>query len=162
MKFNTNNIISIYESNDILGSNLDNTLSNTTLLDIFDNICPISGDVYATMKGTAADPKNLKITVSNKNDGEHSLFIEASEFINFCEAGEFTTIKEAADSIINEYEYEIPGIGVKDINIVFPSDALNKNELGINKDGIDTNNSWATQLLSGCRRYGLIPRVSKE
>lgn len=167
MKFNISNIHTIYESfeeskvKDQVGANLDNIMANSDILSVFDNICPISGNVYAAMKGSAADPKNLKIAMTTDSDGEHSLFIEAVEFMTFCEASDMDE-GEAAKKIIDSYEGEIPGLGVQNINVVFPNDSLNKNILGGENRGINTRNDWAMRLMRGCYRYGLTPRVGVE
>lgn len=143
------------EHSDETGANLDNTLGDADLLSLFDDICPISGDVYAAMKNAAKDPKNLKITMVKSGDGDESkLFIEAVEFMTFCEANGFT-VGEAAEEIIDAYKEDIPEMDNAEINVVFPSDSLNKNILGSEEYGVDTKNTWPMQLIRGCRRYGL-------
>ena len=49
-----------------------------------------------------------------------------------------------------------------DIHIVFPSDALNKNNLGSQNYGRDVKNDWAMQLMTGIRRYGLKANIGVE
>ena len=143
------------EHNDETGANLDNTLGDADLLSLFDDICPISGDVYAAMKNAAKDPKNLKITMVKSGDGEESkLFIEATEFANYVEASGMT-IGEAAEEIIDVYKEDIPEMNNAEVHVVFPSDSLNKNILGSEEYGVDTQNTWPMQLMRGCRRYGL-------
>lgn len=143
------------EHNDETGANLDNTLGDADLLSLFDDICPISGDVYAAMKNAAKDPQNLKITMVKSGDGDESkLFIEAVEFMTFCEANGFT-VGEAAEEIIDVYKEDIPEMDNAEVHVVFPSDSLNKNILGSEEYGVDTKNTWPMQLIRGCRRYGL-------
>ena len=164
MNFNMKQIHTIYESdvNDQTGANLDNTLRSADLMEIFDNICPITGGVYKAMKNAAADTQNLKVTVSKNGEGEKaSLFIEAVEFMTYVEAcGK--TIGEAADDIVDTYQTDIPGMASDDIHIVFASDALNKNNLGSQNYGRDVKNDWAMQLMAGIRRYGLKANIGVE
>ena len=164
MNFNMKQIHTIYESdvNDQAEANIDNTLRSADLMEIFDNICPITGGVYKAMKNAAADPQNLKVTVSKNGEGEKaSLFIEAVEFMTYVEAcGK--TIGEAADDIVDTYQTDIPGMASDDIHIVFPSDALNKNNLGSQNYGRDVKNDWAMQLMTGIRRYGLKANIGVE
>lgn len=165
MNFNTSNIHTIYESdsvNDQTGANLDNSLRSADLIDIFDNVCPITGDIYKSMKNAAADPNNLKVTVAKKGNGEKAdLFIEAVEFMTYVEAtGKL--IGEAVDDIVDNYQTDIPGMASDDIHIVFPSDALNKNNLGSQNYGRDVKNDWAMQLMTGIRRYGLKANIGVE
>ena len=128
--------------NDETGANLDNTLSGADLMSIMDDICPITGDVYASMKNAAKDPKNLKVTAIKSGDGEDAkLFIEAYEFNNFCEANSITE-GEGADLIIDTYKEEVPELDNAEFHVVFPEDSFNKND-------------WAMKLMGGCRRYGL-------
>lgn len=167
MKFNMSNIHTIFESSnkspsckndckeDKAITKMDNTFDTSDMMSIFDNICPITGTVYAAMKNAAADPKNLKITVSKDGNGDNSkMFVEAVEFMTFCEASGMN-IGEAAEEIIDTYKEEVPGLENSDIHVVFPSDSLNKNILGVDKDGRAVSDSWPMQLMRGCRRYGL-------
>ena len=150
------------EHNDETGANLDNTLGDADLPSLFDDICPISGDVYAAMKNAAKDPKNLKITMVKSGDGDESkLFVEATEFANFVEASGLT-IGEAAEEIIDTYKEDIPEMDNAEVHVVFPSDSLNKNILGSEEYGVDTKNTWPMQLISGCRRYGLKVNVADD
>ena len=164
MNFNMKQLHTIYEfdTNDQTGANIDNTLSSNNLLDIFDNICPITGVIYQIMKNAAADPKNLKVTAAKSGDGEKaSLFIEAVEFMTYVEASG-KTIGEAAEDIVDTYQSDIPGMASDDIHIVFPSDALNKNNLGSQNYGRDVKNDWAMQLMTGIRRYGLKANIGVD
>lgn len=166
MLFNFKNIHTIYEEADIekqnaekvsdeTGANLDNTLGDSDLLSIYNDICPISGDVFAAMKNAASDPKNLKITMTKDGDGEDAkMFIEAVEFMSFIEATGLT-VGEAAEEILTTYAEEVPEMDNAEVHVVFPSEALDKNVLGSESLGKDVRNEWPMKLISGCRRYGL-------
>jgi len=162
MNFDISKMHSIFESankkhnpvNDETGSNLDNTLGDADLPKLFDDICPITGDVYASMKNAAKDPKNLKITAVNKGNGDSAVYIEAVEFATFIEASDLS-IGEAAEEIVDTYSELTPELRNAEFHVVFPSDAINKNVLGGENLGLDANNDWAMQLMRGCRRYGL-------
>ena len=167
MRFDMNNIHTIFESAkskncvpsehaDKSGSKIDATLGDSDLIGLFDNICPICGDVFASMKDAAADPKNLKLTMVKTEDlGEATkIYIEAVEFATFCEAADLN-IGEAAEEILDTCKGMIPGSNDSELHVVFPSEALNKGELGSTRFGRDVHNDWAMQLLTGCRRYGI-------
>ena len=167
MRFDMNNIHTIFESAkskncvpsehaDKSGSKIDATLGDSDLIGLFDNICPICGDVFASMKDAAADPKNLKLTMVKTEDlGEATkIYIEAVEFATFCEAADLN-IGEAAEEILNTCKGMVPGSNDSELHVVFPSEALNKGELGSTRFGRDVRNDWAMQLLTGCRRYGI-------
>lgn len=164
MKFDMNTIHTIFESSkeenlnkdkDQAINKMDSTLGDSDLMSIFDDICPITGSVYSAMKNAAADPKNLKIVVSKNGDGDNAkMFIEAVEFMTFCEASGMN-VGEAAEEIIDTYKTDVPGLENSDIHVVFPSDSIGKNTLGCERYGEDTKNSWPMQLMRGCRRYGL-------
>lgn len=167
MRFDMNNIHTIFESAkskncvpsehaDKSGSKIDATLSDSDLIGLFDNICPICGDVFASMKDAAADPKNLKLTMVKTEDlGEATkIYIEAVEFATFCEAADLN-IGEAAEEILDTCKGMVPGSNDSELHVVFPSEALNKGELGSTRFGRDVRNDWAMQLLTGCRRYGI-------
>lgn len=164
MRFDMNHISTIYESaakeekmqhGDETGANLDNTLGQNDLLKLYDEICPISGDVFASMKDAASDPKNLKLTmVKEKDMDEAAVYVEAIEFATFCEAADLNP-GEAAEEIENCCKEMVPGLNKSELHVVFPSDALNKGDLGGVRRGLDVNNDWPVQLLTGCRRYGI-------
>lgn len=167
MRFDMNNIHTIFESAkskncvpsehaDKSGSKIDTTLGDSDLIGLFDNICPICGDVFASMKDAAADPKNLKLTMVKTEDlGEATkIYIEAVEFATFCEAADLN-IGEAAEEILDTCKGMVPGSNDSELHVVFPSEALNKGELGSTRFGRDVRNDWAMQLLTGCRRYGI-------
>ena len=167
MRFVMNNIHTIFESAkskncapsehaDKSGSKIDTTLGDSDLICLFDNICPICGDVFASMKDAAADPKNLKLTMVKTEDlGEATkIYIEAVEFATFCEAADLN-IGEAAEEILDTCKGMVPGSNDSELHVVFPSEALNKGELGSTRFGRDVRNDWAMQLLTGCRRYGI-------
>ena len=167
MRFDMNNIHTIFESAkskncvpsehaDKSGSKIDATLGDSDLIGLFDNICPICGDVFASMKDAAADPKNLKLTMVKTEDlGEATkIYIEAVEFATFCEAADLN-IGEAAEEILDTCKGMVPGSNDSELHVVFPSEALNKGELGSTRFGRDIRNDWAMQLLTGCRRYGI-------
>ena len=167
MRFDMNNIHTIFESAkskncvpsehaDKSGSKIDATLGDSDLIGLFDNICPICGDVFASMKDAAADPKNLKLTMVKTEDlGEATkIYIEAVEFATFCEAADLN-IGEAAEEILDTCKGMVPGSNDSELHVVFPSEALNKGELGSTRFGRDVRNDWAMQLLTGCRRYGI-------
>lgn len=167
MRFDMNNIHTIFESAkskncvpsehaDKSGAKIDATLGDSDLIGLFDNICPICGDVFASMKDAAADPKNLKLTMVKTEDlGEATkIYIEAVEFATFCEAADLN-IGEAAEEIMDTCKGMIPGSNDSELHVVFPSDSLNKGELGSTRFGRDVRNDWAMQLLTGCRRYGI-------
>ena len=167
MRFDMNNIHTIFESArskncvpsehaDKSGSKIDATLGDSDLIGLFDNICPICGDVFASMKDAAADPKNLKLTMVKTEDlGEATkIYIEAVEFATFCEAADLN-IGEAAEEILDTCKGMVPGNNDSELHVVFPSEALNKGELGSTRFGRDVRNDWAMQLLTGCRRYGI-------
>ena len=167
MRFDMNNIHTIFESAkskncvpsehaDKSGSKIDATLGDSDLIGLFDNICPIRGDVFASMKDAAADPKNLKLTMVKTEDlGEATkIYIEAVEFATFCEAADLN-IGEAAEEILDTCKGMVPGSNDSELHVVFPSEALNKGELGSTRFGRDVRNDWAMQLLTGCRRYGI-------
>lgn len=167
MRFDMNNIHTIFESAkskncvpsehaDKSGSKIDATLGDSDLIGLFDNICPICGDVFASMKDAAADPKNLKLTMVKTEDlGEATkIYIEAVEFATFCEAADLN-IGEAAEEILDTCNGMVPGSNDSELHVVFPSEALNKGELGSTRFGRDVRNDWAMQLLTGCRRYGI-------
>lgn len=167
MRFDMNNIHTIFESAkskncvpsehaDKSGSKIDATLGDSDLIGLFDNICPIRGDVFASMKDAAADPKNLKLTMVKTEDlGEATkIYIEAVEFATFCEAADLN-IGEAAEEILDTCNGMVPGSNDSELHVVFPSEALNKGELGSTRFGRDVRNDWAMQLLTGCRRYGI-------
>lgn len=164
MRFEMKNIHTIFESAkaeeykhaDETGANIDSTLGDADLIKLFDNVCPISGNVYASMKDAAADPKNLKLTMVKTEDLDEAaqVYIEAVEFATFCEAADLN-IGEAAEEIMDTVEGMIPGCNDAELHVVFPSEALNKGELGSENFGYDVKNDWASQLLRGCRRYGI-------
>lgn len=168
MKFDMAHIHTIFESADDnknssvskyadeTGANLDNTLGDSDLIKLYDSMCPISGDVYASMKDAASDPKNLKLTMTKTEDfGEAcQVYIEAVEFATFCEAADLN-IGEAADEILEYVKDNVPGSVDSELHVVFPSDSLNKNDLGSTRFGTDVKNDWAMQLMTGCRRYGV-------
>lgn len=167
MRFEMNNIHTIFESAkskncvpsehaDETGAKIDATLGDSDLIGLFDNICPIRGDVFASMKDAAADPKNLKLTMVKTEDlGEATkIYIEAVEFATFCEAADLN-IGEAAEEILDTCKGMVPGSNDSELHVVFPSEALNKGELGSTRFGRDVRNDWAMQLLTGCRRYGI-------
>lgn len=164
MRFEMKNIHTIFESAkaeeskhaDETGANMDNTLAGSDLIKLFDNVCPISGEVYASMKDAAADPKNLKLTMVKTEDlGEAAhVYIEAVEFATFCEAADLN-IGEAAEEIMDTVQGMVPGCNDAELHVVFPSEALNKGILGSENFGYDVKNDWASQLLRGCRRYGV-------
>lgn len=168
MKFDMSNIHTIFESAhkskncvpsehaDESGAKIDSTLGDSDLIKLYDNICPICGDVFASMKDAAADPKNLKLTMTKTEDlGESAkIYIEAVEFATFCEAADLN-IGEAAEEILDTANSMVPGVNDSELHVVFPSECLNKGTLGSNRFGLDTNNDWAMQLLRGCRRYGI-------
>lgn len=164
MRFEMKNIHTIFESAkaeeskhaDETGANMDNTLAGNDLIKLFDNVCPISGEVYASMKDAAADPKNLKLTMVKTEDlGEAAhVYIEAVEFATFCEAADLN-IGEAAEEIMDTVQGMVPGCNDAELHVVFPSEALNKGILGSENFGYDVKNDWASQLLRGCRRYGV-------
>lgn len=167
MRFEMNNIHTIFESAkskncvpsehaDETGAKIDTTLGDSDLIKLFDNICPICGDVFASMKDAAADPKNLKLTMVKTEDlGEATqVYIEAVEFATFCEAADMN-VGEAAEEILDTCKGMVPGCNDSELHVVFPSDALNKGELGSTRFGHDVRNDWAMQLLTGCRRYGI-------
>ena len=167
MRFDMNNIHTIFESAkskncvpsehaDKSGSKIDATLGDSDLIGLFDNICPICGDVFASMKDAAADPKNLKLTMVKTEDlGEATkIYIEAVEFATFCEAADLN-IGEAAEEILDTCKGMVPGSNDSELHVVFPSEALNKGELGSTRFGRDVRNDWAMQLLTGCCRYGI-------
>ena len=167
MRFDMNNIHTIFESAkskncvpsehaDKSGSKINATLGDSDLIGLFDNICPICGDVFASMKDAAADPKNLKLTMVKTEDlGEATkIYIEAVEFATFCEAADLN-IGEAAEEILDTCKGMVPGSNDSELHVVFPSEALNKGELGSTRFGRDVRNDWAMQLLTGCRRYGI-------
>lgn len=167
MRFEMNNIHTIFESAkskncvpsehaDETGAKIDATLGDSDLIGLFDNICPIRGDVFASMKDAAADPKNLKLTMVKTEDlGEATkIYIEAVEFATFCEAADLN-IGEAAEEILDTCKGMVPGNNDSELHVVFPSEALNKGELGSTRFGRDVRNDWAMQLLTGCRRYGI-------
>lgn len=167
MRFEMNNIHTIFESAkskncepskhaDETGAKIDTTLGDSDLIKLFDNICPICGDVFASMKDAAADPKNLKLTMVKTEDlGEATqVYIEAVEFATFCEAADMN-VGEAAEEILDTCKAMVPGCNDSELHVVFPSDCLNKGELGSTRFGCDVRNDWAMQLLTGCRRYGI-------
>lgn len=167
MKFDMKNIHTIFESAkskncvpsehaDESGAKIDATLGDSDLIGLFDNICPICGDVFASMKDAAADPKNLKLTMTKTEDlGEATkIYIEAVEFATFCEAADLN-IGEAAEEILDTCKGMVPGSNDSELHVVFPSEALNKGELGSTRFGRDVRNDWAMQMLTGCRRYGI-------
>lgn len=167
MRFEMNNIHTIFESAkskncvpsehaDETGAKIDTTLGDSDLIKLFDNICPICGDVFASMKDAAADPKNLKLTMVKTEDlGEATqVYIEAVEFATFCEAADMN-VGEAAEEILDTCKAMVPGCNDSELHVVFPSDCLNKGELGSTRFGRDVRNDWAMQLLTGCRRYGI-------
>ena len=130
---------------------MDDKFNNEIIPEIPDN-------VFKAMTEFASSPKYLKI-VSNEENGVDKIFIEATEFMNFCEARN-DNVLEAAEAIIEEYQDKMPLLKRSDINIVFPSDSINKNILGGENLGEDIKNDWAMQLFTGCRRYGLRPRIT--
>ena len=135
-------------------ANIDNTLSDTDLIKFNDEICPLTGDIYAAMKNAAADPKNLKIITAKKGDGELASYIEASEFQNFLEASGLT-VDEAYLVICEAHLEEIPELYNAEFHVVFPSDTIEQLKLGGGNCGLATNEDWAMKLIRGCRRYGL-------
>lgn len=150
--------------NDEKGANLDNTLGDNDLPKVFDNICPITGDVFAALKDAAADPDNLKIAMVKEKDGvteSYQIYVEALEFATFCEAAGLTE-GEAADVVIDHYKETIPELDNAEFHVVFPSDALNKNVLGGENLGLATDDDWAMQLMRGIRRYGLKANAGVE
>ena len=82
------------------------------------------------------------------------IYIEAVEFATFCEAADLN-IGEAAEEILDTCKGMVPGSNDSELHVVFPSEALNKGELGSTRFGRDVRNDWAMQLLTGCRRYGI-------
>lgn len=158
MKFDMKNIHTIYEAaktEDETMANLDNTLGQSDLLKMYDSICPISGEVFAAMKDAASDPSNLKLTMIKKDNlNETDIYIEAVEFATYCEAADLTP-GEAAEKIEDCCNDWVPGLNNSQLHVVFPTDAINKGELGSTRLGMDNNNDWAKKLMVGCHRFGI-------
>ena len=149
MKFDISDIHTIFENKD---SKLNENTSSSEYS--FNNIPPISKSVFSSMKNTASDPMNLKITMVDSYDEGAQLFIEAIEFATFCEASNLNP-GEASEKILNTYKDDVPELNNAEIHVVFPSDSLNKNILGSVNLGRGVSNDWAMKLATGCRRYGL-------
>ena len=154
MKFNILDVHTVYESGSvnksITGLNEDNNIN--------ENMNPIPEFVFNSMRESAANPDNLKITATN---GENpKLYIEAFEFFTYCEASG-KTFNEAADEILKTAG-DNPELENAEFHVVFPSDCMNKNILGGENLGRNIKNDWAMQLIRGCRRYGLKVNIGKE
>ena len=133
---------------------IDDILSGEDLDKVWDDACPITSEVFTKLKEATADPKNLKLVMNE--DGE--LFIEASEFANFCESGNYNPA-EAVDAIAEEYNGTIvPGtISCDRFHVVFPQNLITPKRLGVDSDdmGYDINDSWGYKLMRGCMMFGI-------
>lgn len=161
MKFNITHTKSIFseqsekddKEHDVITSTID---PDKDLGDLYDTICPISGEVFKAMKDVAKDPANLKLTAIGA-DIEHEnaqIYIEYTEFANFIEATN-SSILEAKDEILDYCSHSTPQLDNAEFHVVFPSECLNKNIIGGENIGKAVSNDWPMQLMRGCRRYGI-------
>lgn len=155
------NIRSVLESaakceKDSFTASIDDILSSNDLEAIIDKTCPITGEVAATLKAAAADPKQLKI-VKCKKEQLDEFYIDYNEFVNFCEANNATPAHAVA--IISE-AYESEGISMTpdQIHIVFPQASVMKEACACckaNKVGYSADVVWSSKLLKSCINAGL-------
>lgn len=133
---------------------MDDTLAGSNLEKMWDDACPITSEVFDKLKEATADPKNLKMVMDENGD----LYVEASEFINFCEAANVNP-GEAVDLIAEEYNGTItPGTICCDrFHVVFPQNLLSPKRLGTdpNNMGYNMNDSWGYKLMRGCMMFGI-------
>ncbi len=159
MKFNMTSHKSIFseqtEKNDDVNAITTNTIPDDKLGDLYDEICPISGEVFKAMKDAAKDPANLKLTAIKPDcTNEAQIYIEYTEFANFIEATN-SSILEAKEEILDYCTHFTPQLDNAEFHVVFPSECINKNVIGGENIGKKTANDWPMQLMRGCRRYGI-------
>ena len=136
---------------------IDEILSGD-LQKVYDDACPITGEVQAKLIEAMSDPENIRVVV----DGNNECYIEASEFANYCEATN-QSIGEAVDTLVEAYDKFVPGIRCDKIHIVFPQAKLGADKLGDEKLGADVAcDSWAVKLLRGCQQFGLKANVGVD
>lgn len=160
---NSQTIKSILENtckvSDEKAAKIDEILTDNDLEKIMDKTCPITGEVFEKLKESMANPENLRLTAVKEND-EYHLYIECTEFANYCEANELG-IPEAADSIIEAYETMVPGVTKDKFHVVFPSNGLEK-KLQEDELGLAREDSWSNKLIRGCMQYGLQANVGVD
>lgn len=161
MKFNITSTKSIFSEQTEKDDTKDEAIITDTINQdielgkLYDDICPISGEVFNAMKNAAKDPANLKLTAIKADcTNEAQIYIEFTEFANFIEATN-ASILEAKDEIINYCTHSTPQLDNAEFHVVFPSECINKNIIGGENIGRNTANDWPMQLMRGCRRYGI-------
>lgn len=161
---NSETIKSILENtakiSDETATKIDEILSKNDLEKIYDNTCPITGEVFEKLKESMANPKNLKLVATCEN-GEYDLYIEASEFANYCEATGLD-IKSAVESILEEYKEITPGIKCDKFHVVFPANKTGIDKIGVDKLGMENEDSWANKLIHGCMQFGIPANVGVD
>lgn len=136
---------------------IDEILSGD-LQKIYDDACPITGEVQAKLIEAMSDPENIRVVV----DGNDDCYIEASEFANYCEATN-QGIGEAVNTIVEAYEKFVPGIRCDKVHIVFPQSKLGADKLGDDKLGAAVAcDSWAVKLIRGCQQFGVKANVGVD
>lgn len=158
-----NSILENSKESDFLFDDSISSITNDDLKKMYDSCCPISGEVCEAMKEAMANPKNVRVVLGN----DKSVYVEASEFANFCEASGLD-LREAAEAILKEAEGEAGvDLDIDEFHVVFsPSDTLQKNltmSLGSGmKLGYDAKDNWANKLLTGIKTYGLNANIGVE
>ena len=138
-------------------------MDSEDLKKIYDSSCPISGEVCEAMKEAMSDPKNVRTVVDKNNE----IYVEASEFANFCEASGLN-LDDAANVIIKEAEESGIEADPGKFHVVFsPTDVLQKNlsmklGTGMMDVGYSNKDNWANKLITGVKSYGLIPNIGVE
>lgn len=142
------------------------TIDRESISDLYNSICPISGEVATAMEKNIKDPENLKITATPCKCGEcvdesSHLYIEAFEFVSFLEANGYS-INEGKDAILDHYRSSEDGLDNPHLHVVFPSKCVQRNTLGIENLGRNISKDWPMQLIRGCKRYGISVNSSIE
>lgn len=134
------------------------TIDRESITDLYNSICPISGEVATAMEKNIKDPENLKIAATpckcEEGVNESHLYIEAFEFVSFLEANSYS-INEGKDAILDHYKSSEEGLDNPQLHVVFPSNCIQRNTLGIENLGKDISKDWPMQLIRGCKRYGI-------
>ena len=161
---NSQTIKSILENtakiSDETATKIDEILSNNDLEKIYDNTCPITGEVFEKLKESMANPKNLRLVATNENS-EYNMYIEASEFANYCEASGYD-LKTAVNSILEEYREMTPGISYDKFHVVFPANKTGVDKIGDDKLGLEVEDSWANKLIRGCMQFGIKSNIGVD
>lgn len=150
--------LNILESNAAFSAD---TLDRDSVADLYESINPVSGEVSNVMKDNNKNPDSLKVAAVEKDANNESahLYVEALDFASFLEANGYS-IEEGKNSIIEHYTSDNDSLNNAELHVVFPSECLKKNTLGIENLGKSVAGDWPMQLMRGCRRYGITVNTS--